>query len=179
MLAILVGGCSLPVVPNSDEPTPPTPTAVVPTPLTTIPESPRGSAPEGGRVVIRLTDERIAYNIEACPLVAWRDPGLEDGVDFGSFPTPVTGDAGTTWLTNLFVLDVANGSARDWSFVLTADSEATPSTLERLVTSRPDDRTTMSVSLTANRATFLTVFRDSATADPSRGRQGSVTVTCR
>jgi hypothetical protein len=125
-----------------------------------------------------VAGQRLLYSIDACPIGAWRDPLVDDGQDFGSYPNVVVSDDGTEWLTHLFVLDVATSSIGDWSFVLVADDDATPGEIERIVSSHNDRRTSMTVELTRLRATFTTTFIDSAGPDQTRPLVGTVTVTC-
>ena len=43
----------------------------------------------GARVVIRVLGQTVTYSIPNCPISVWLGPSLDDGLDFGSYPTGV------------------------------------------------------------------------------------------
>lgn len=129
-------------------------------------------------MTIDVVGQTLSYETEVCPLAAWQDPAVDDGIDFGSYPQTVASQDGTSWLTHMFMLDVEPGSVGDWSFVLTADLGGTPSEIERIVSSRGGGDTTIELVIRDGRATIRTSFLDSEASDPTKPRQGTVTVAC-
>ena len=64
------------------------------------------------------------------------------------------------------------------SFVLAADSDGTPSEIDRLVSSQGGEGKHLGVELGHSRAVLTAAFTDTSRADPTAAHPGSVTVRC-
>jgi hypothetical protein len=148
----------------------------------TIEPKPSASPAFGAADVLITADElTMTYPVRGCPLTAWLDEAIDDGIDFGAFPEYVTAGDGTRWSTHMVVLQVVDADVTDWSFVLTTPLTGKPGDAERRLISSGDSDSGMTASFTDAMATFTTAFWDSASAGGMTPRPlpGTVTVTCR
>lgn len=152
-------------------------------PTTIVPATPAPSTPSVyGAADIRLAvlDADISYGIAGCPVAAWLDETMEDGVNFGTYPEYVTADDGTRWSTHMVVLQIFGRSVTDWSFVLTSPLSGIPGDPEHSLISRPDRDNRIELAITSTEATFTTGFWDSQSSDNNPlPVPGTVSVTCR
>jgi hypothetical protein len=177
-LLLLLSGCLQPE-PRSLEPSSPASAGVSmpanPSP-TSGPATPQPSGGAAAEVTIAIDTRSMSYTVDGCPVTAWLDPKMEDGVDFGTYPQDVIASDGTLWSTHMAVLRMLNGSPTDWSFTLTTALDV-PGGIERRLISRPEAEIT--AALSEHEATFTTLFWDSEDTSPvPQPLTGTVVVTC-
>jgi len=182
---LLLGGCAQPE-PSSLQPSARPSLGETPresTETTVVPATPPAPTPPvngSAAVVIAVGDVRIAYPVAGCPVTAWLDEAIQDGVSFGIYPEYLTLDDGSRWSTHMVVIRIDGAKVSDWSFRLTSPMSGIVGDSERSLISATDPDTPIDVAIATDEATFTTRFWDteSTEADP-QPIPGTVAVTCR
>lgn len=122
---------------------------------------------------------QLDYEIDGCPVTAWADPAIGDGITFGIYPIGVTANDGREWATQMVVMRITDGVPTDWSFILSTPPGVPSAQNERRLTSSPNVMgMEMSAEITDTLSVFTTAFLDPVRPFAEQLLPGMVTVTC-
>jgi hypothetical protein len=146
-------------------------------------ESPSAAVePDAADVSIVVGDLSMSYAIDFCPVAAWLDPEIGDGISFGRYPELVNASDGARWSTFMLVSNIVDGVPTEWSFTLTTPLSGIPGDTERSLISRREagGDEEIEAAITEGEATFSTSFWDSVDPSPFPSPiPGTATVACR
>jgi hypothetical protein len=172
--AILLTSCSLVIVE-------PTPSVTLPSATVMVEPLPDWSTAE---VRIDFEEFSLDYVTGVCPILAWLDPSVPDGVGFGTYPEQVLASDGSRWATQMAVRTTRDGRPTEWAFFLSEPLNDDPLSAERLlIAPSPFDDQHRFAAVHGATATFSTSFVDSEEGAANNGpvpiaHPATVTVTC-